>query len=48
MLLYFSQGKIRFREEGAAQKAIDSLKKANDDKIVVKGVEAEVRVLEGQ
>lgn len=42
-----TEGKIRFREEGAAQKAIDSLKKANDDKIVVKGVEAEVRVLEG-
>lgn len=43
-----TQGYIRFEEDGAAQKAIDAVKSANDDKIMVKENELEVRVLEGE
>ena len=39
---------MRFKEEGAAQKAIDAVKAANDGKVVIKGVEATVRILEGE
>lgn len=43
-----TQGYIRFVEEGAAQKAIDAVKEANDGKIKVKENEIEVKVLEGE
>ncbi|XP_065052382.1 lupus La protein-like [Rhopilema esculentum] len=42
-----TEGHVRFKEEGAAQKAIDAVKTANDDKVMIKGVEATVRILEG-
>eukprot|EP00795_Rhopilema_esculentum_P013247 gene13247-4074_t len=43
-----TEGHVRFKEEGAAQKAIDAVKTANDDKVMIKGVEATVRILEGK
>ena len=47
--LYFCifQGFIQFKEEGTAQKAIDSLKEANDGKVMINGVETTLRVVEG-
>ena len=41
------QGFIQFKEEGTAQKAIDSLKEANDGKVMINGVETTLRVVEG-
>merc|ERR1712168_680272 len=42
-----TQGYVRFENEGAAQKAIDAVKAANEDKIVIKEKECEVKVIEG-
>eukprot|EP00112_Aurelia_sp_Birch-Aquarium-sp1_P004414 Seg15.1 transcript_id=Seg15.1/GoldUCD/mRNA.D3Y31 product="Lupus La protein" protein_id=Seg15.1/GoldUCD/D3Y31 len=42
-----TEGHIRFKKEGGAQRAIDAMKEANDGKLEIKGVESVVRVLEG-
>ena len=41
------KGFIRFKGEGTAQQVIDAVKEANDGKIMIKGVETTVRILEG-
>jgi hypothetical protein len=46
-ICFYLQGFIRFTTEGAAQKAIDAVKAANDGNIVIRDVKSEVRVLEG-
>jgi len=43
-----TQGFLRFEEAGAAQKAIDAIKEANDGKIMLKEKELECRVIEGE
>eukprot|EP00794_Sanderia_malayensis_P017560 gene17560-19312_t len=42
------EGKVRFKNEGGAQRGIDGVMKANDGKIIINGVESTVRVLEGE
>ncbi|KAK3747310.1 hypothetical protein QZH41_016947, partial [Actinostola sp. cb2023] len=42
-----TEGYVRFANEGAAQRAIDAIKAANDGKICIRNVQSEVRVLEG-
>jgi len=42
-----TQGYIRFENEGGAQKALDAVKAANENKVVVKDVECETKVVEG-
>ena len=46
-MFYFFQGYIRFAKEGGAQRAIDAVKQANDGKIMIRGVESTLRVLDG-
>jgi len=43
-----TEGFIQFKEEGTAQKAIDTLKEANGGKVMINGVEATLRVVEGE
>lgn len=43
-----TEGFIRFSKEGEAQRAIDSLKEANDGKVLIRNVETTLRVLEGE
>jgi len=42
-----TQGYIRFAAEGGAQRALDAVKSANEDKVVVKEKECETKVIEG-
>jgi len=42
-----TQGYIRFKNEGVAKTVLEAVKAANDDKIVVKEMELEVRTIEG-
>ena len=47
-VIFFLQGFLRFEEAGAAQKAIDAIKEANDGKVMLKEKELECRVIEGK
>jgi len=42
-----TQGYVRFVNEGAAQKALDAVKAANDEKVIIKETECETKVIEG-